>query len=81
MNTLYNETYEYRVLLNDMEFLGQSIAKGYLAGCYINGKKIMTEEENHTIANEKLSEYEAYKQKLFNSVNSSIQEHIRSLKR
>ena len=39
MDTLYNETYEYRVLLNDMEFLGQSIAKGYLAGCYINGKK------------------------------------------
>ena len=81
MNTLYNETYEYTVSLDGMEFLGQSIAKGYLAGCYVNGKKIMTKDENHTIASEKLGEYETYKQELFDSVNSSIQEQIRSLKR
>lgn len=81
MNNISSQTYDYDISLAGMEFLGQSIAKGYLAGCYVNGKKIMTENENHTIASEKLSEYETYKQELFDSVNSSIQEQIRSLKR
>ena len=81
MNTLYSETYEYNVSLEGMDFLSQSIANGYLVGCYVNGKKIMTEDEKHTNASEKLNEYESYKQDLFNSVNSSIQEQIRSSKK
>ena len=81
MNQLFQETYEYKESLDGMEFLGQSMAKGYLIGCYVNGKKIMTADEKHTIASEKLQKYEAFKQELFSSVDSIIGEQIKRMKK
>lgn len=78
---LYNETEKYRISLDGMKYLGEAMAKGYLVGCCVNGKKVLSAEERHTLASEKLQEYEAYKQEVFSSVESSIEEQIRRLKR
>lgn len=81
MGTLYKEFVDYREQLYGMEYLGEAISHGYLVGCYVNDKKIMTNDEKHTLANEKLKEYETYEHSLFSLVNIAIEEQIRSLKK
>ena len=53
----------------------------HLVGCYINGKKIISLEEREAIAQEKRTEYETYKQGIFDSVYSSIEEQTSHIKR
>lgn len=81
MNQLYIDTSGYRDSLEGMHYLGEVIAKGYLIGCYVNDKPIVSKEQRQVFSQEKLEEYEEYKNELFNSVNNDIEEQIRRMKR
>lgn len=56
--------------------LGQEIQIGNLAGCYINGKLVHTEEERQAIAQDKRAEYDKMKEDLISQTTSSIEEQI-----
>ena len=51
-----------------------------LSGCYINGKKIVSNEEKKAIIEYKLREYEEYKQELFDSVSRDIDQQLVGMK-
>ena len=81
MNQLYKDIYAYRFSLEGIHYLGEVIAKGFLIGCYVNDKLIVSKEQSQVFSHKKKEEYEEYKNKLFNSINDSIDEQIRSMKR
>lgn len=56
---------------NDKRF-GYVLKSGLLENCFVNDKKILSKAEKQALASEKLREYEAYKEELFSSVESSI---------
>lgn len=76
VDPLESEISEYRFFLDCLTLLGETIAKGYLVGCYVNGKKIKNKEEARIVASEKLKEYRSFKNELFSSVESNIKEQI-----
>lgn len=57
------------------------IKKGYFDGCYINGKLIKSESDRKIAAESKMVEYEQYRDNLFDSVESSIEEQIGRMKK
>jgi len=54
--------------------LREMLKKGFLINCYINGKKILPQENNYSDN----KEYDKYKKELFTEVNNSIEEQIKS---
>lgn len=72
--------YDYVTIFKAQQNLFDVIKNGYLNGCYINGKKILSEEEKQAVIQEKLMEYEQYKKAIFDSVFASIDEYKRKLK-
>lgn len=55
------------------EDLTEAMNKNWI-GCYLNGEKVLSPEERQRV------EYENYKQQIFDSVSSSIEEQIRHMK-
>lgn len=66
--------------IHAQQVIGEQVALGRLNGCYINDKKILSKDENQKIAQEKLTEYEKYKQQMFESVLKSIKLQKRKMK-
>ncbi len=52
------------------------LLSGDLNGCYINGKRVLSEKERKELARKKLEEYEKYKQDILSTVSTSIQHQI-----
>lgn len=78
---LKNQIGDYSVVIASQQSVGERIKYGYLNGCYINGKKILSKEKKKVIAEEKLKEYEKYKIEVFDSVFASIEEQKNGMKR
>lgn len=50
-------------------------------GCYVNGKKVLSNDEKEQMSVEKWNEYEKMKAEIFNSVTDSIEEQINHMKK
>ena len=50
-------------------------------GCYVNGKRVLSNEEKQTTATEKREEYEKMKDEIFSSTLGSIEEQVSHMKR
>lgn len=71
-NTGLNIEFKLKSKNYKSEIVNEEIKKGYLNGCYVNGKKILSEEEQKALTQTKLEEFEAYKKEIFDSVSASI---------
>lgn len=78
---LKNQIGDYSMVIQAQQIVGQQIKSGHLNGCYINGKKILSEEKKKETSEEKLKEYEKYKREVFDSVFASIEEQKNGMKR
>lgn len=55
------------------EFLNRLINAGYLDGCYLNDKRVLTKEENNSSRNEILRQYGIFKSERFNETIELIE--------
>lgn len=57
------------------------LKKGYLAGCYVNGKKIPTPEERETKKSQLLSEYQKFEDETISSVLGEVDTAIKTVRK
>lgn len=75
------ELIDKNIMLKESIKFFKMMNQGYFDGCYIDGKLISTGEQNKKIANEKLKEYQKFKQGIINSISDSIEEQVRNMKK
>ena len=76
-NTAINITLdptEFKTRDEDWEEKVQSAMKNYWVGCYVNGKKVLSESEQLEMATNLKKQYEAYQENIYKELNSQIEE-------
>ena len=66
----------YLLTLENMDRLGKSIKKGYLIGCYVNDKLILSQEQKQSVRQEKKEEYVKMKADLYDATIQSIEQQV-----
>ena len=65
---------EFKTRDEDWEEKVQSAMKNYWVGCFVNGKKVLSESEQLEMATNLKKQYDAYQEKVYEELNSQIEE-------
>ena len=75
------QPFVYRKNIDGMDWIGKMIRSGFLVGCYVNGKKILSMKESRDNSSIKLDEYQQYKEDYIDSVIETVSAQIKILKK
>lgn len=78
--TIRNQLGYYADIIPLRKYLGSMIKEGNLTGCYVNDKKILSDEEKKVIYDKNLSDYIAFKNKVEKRTIKDVDSQLQELK-